>query len=106
MKTNACLYYLTGVFTVLKRLQNRIIHHIPYIHASLESNMQAVANQLQQATMKETPAKAEAEAYLRSLLNKTLRVHATDGRMFIGTFKCTDTVRRNIPVYTQVPLIV
>ncbi|KAI0536760.1 LSM domain-containing protein [Xylaria digitata] len=43
--------------------------------------------------MNEAPTKAEAEAYLKSLINKTLRVHATDGRMFIGTFKCTDTDR-------------
>ncbi|KAI1147106.1 LSM domain-containing protein [Nemania diffusa] len=43
--------------------------------------------------MNETSAKSEAEAYLKSLINKTLRIHATDGRMFIGTFKCTDTDR-------------
>lgn len=54
--------------------------------------MQAVAEQLDRATMNEAPTKAEAEAYLKSLINKTLRIHATDGRMFIGTFKCTDTV--------------
>ncbi|KAI0410053.1 hypothetical protein F4802DRAFT_592933 [Xylaria palmicola] len=57
--------------------------------------MQAVAEQLNRATMSEAgaPTKAEAETYLRSLLNKTLRVYATDGRMFVGTFKCTDTDR-------------
>ncbi|GAW11306.1 hypothetical protein EKO27_g8209 [Xylaria grammica] len=56
--------------------------------------MQAVAEQLDRVTMNEaTPPKAEAEAYLKSLINKTLRIHATDGRMFIGTFKCTDTDR-------------
>lgn len=37
--------------------------------------------------------KADAEMYLKSLLNKTLRVHTKDSRMFIGTFKCTDPVR-------------
>lgn len=42
--------------------------------------------------MNEAPTKAKAEAYLKSLLNKTLRIHVTDGRMFVGTFKCTDTV--------------
>lgn len=31
--------------------------------------------------------------YLQSLLGRTLRVHTTDTRMFVGTFKCTDTVR-------------
>ncbi|RYP56145.1 hypothetical protein DL771_012090 [Monosporascus sp. 5C6A] len=34
--------------------------------------------------------KAEAEAFLHSLINKTLRVHTTDSRIFVGTFKCTD----------------
>ncbi|KHN96790.1 LSM domain-containing protein [Metarhizium album ARSEF 1941] len=32
----------------------------------------------------------QAQAYLSSLLNKTLRVHTTDARLFWGTFKCTD----------------
>ncbi|RFU24598.1 hypothetical protein B7463_g11740, partial [Scytalidium lignicola] len=35
--------------------------------------------------------KAQAEDYLTSLLNKTLRVTTTDTRMFLGQFKCTDT---------------
>ncbi|KAL2136288.1 hypothetical protein VTI74DRAFT_4523 [Chaetomium olivicolor] len=35
--------------------------------------------------------KDEATAYLQSLLNKNLRVTASDGRMFWGTFKCTDS---------------
>ncbi|ORY54561.1 LSM domain-containing protein, partial [Pseudomassariella vexata] len=34
--------------------------------------------------------KPEAEAWLHSLINKNLRVHTTDLRMFVGTFKCTD----------------
>ncbi|GAP88800.1 putative LSM domain-containing protein [Rosellinia necatrix] len=55
--------------------------------------MQAVAEQLDRATMNEAPTTIEAKAYLHSLINKTLRIHATDGRMFIGTFKCTDTGR-------------
>ncbi|KAI0855871.1 hypothetical protein F4860DRAFT_443137 [Xylaria cubensis] len=57
--------------------------------------MQAVAEQLDRTTMNETetPTRAEAETYIKSLINKTLRVYATDGRMFIGTFKCTDTDR-------------
>ncbi|KAI1132768.1 hypothetical protein F5Y10DRAFT_185465 [Nemania abortiva] len=55
--------------------------------------MQAVAEQLNRATMNETSPKTEAEVYLKSLINKTLRIHATDGRLFIGTFKCTDTDR-------------
>jgi N-alpha-acetyltransferase 38, NatC auxiliary subunit len=37
--------------------------------------------------------KSQAEDYLTSLLNKTLRVTTTDTRMFLGQFKCTDSVR-------------
>ncbi|ODA76117.1 hypothetical protein RJ55_08400 [Drechmeria coniospora] len=32
----------------------------------------------------------EAQEYLRSLLNKNLRVFTTDGRLFWGSLKCTD----------------
>ena len=38
---------------------------------------------------------SEAVGYLKSLLNKELRVYTTDTRMFIGDFKCTDNVRRS-----------
>lgn len=34
----------------------------------------------------------QAVRYLESLIGQTLRVHATDTRMFVGTFKCTDAV--------------
>ena len=34
----------------------------------------------------------EARTFLNSLLNKNLRVTVTDGRMFLGAFKCTDAV--------------
>ncbi|KAK4192806.1 hypothetical protein QBC35DRAFT_483443 [Podospora australis] len=38
-----------------------------------------------------TPStKAEANDFLQTLLNKNLRVTTTDGRMFWGSFKCTD----------------
>jgi small nuclear ribonucleoprotein (snRNP)-like protein len=36
--------------------------------------------------------KSQAEDYLRSLLNKTLRITTSDTRMFLGQFKCTDSV--------------
>lgn len=35
----------------------------------------------------------EAQAYLESLLNKNLRIITTDGRLFLGSFKCTDAER-------------
>ncbi|KAK0618078.1 hypothetical protein B0T17DRAFT_509637 [Bombardia bombarda] len=35
-------------------------------------------------------SEAEAADFLRSLLNKNLRVTTTDGRMFWGSLKCTD----------------
>ncbi|KAI0160634.1 hypothetical protein GGR57DRAFT_388956 [Xylariaceae sp. FL1272] len=62
--------------------------------------MQAVTDRLQQASMSESQEKAEAEAYLKSLLNKNLRVHTTDGRMFLGAFKCTDPDRNVILSFT------
>lgn len=34
-----------------------------------------------------------AVQFLESLLGRTLRIHTTDTRMFVGTFKCTDAVR-------------
>lgn len=37
--------------------------------------------------------KVEAEYFIRSLINKTLRIQTKDSRMFVGTFKCTDPVR-------------
>lgn len=37
--------------------------------------------------------KAAAQTLLESLLNRKLRVHTTDERMFWGEFKCTDPVR-------------
>ncbi|KAI0976858.1 hypothetical protein F4678DRAFT_126960 [Xylaria arbuscula] len=62
--------------------------------------MQAVAKQLDRATVAEAPTKAEAETYLRSLLNKTLRIYVTDGRLFVGSFKCTDTDRNVVLALT------
>ena len=44
------------------------------------------------ATAPSTQEPSAGEAYLTSLLNKTLRVHTTDSRLFVGTFKCTDAV--------------
>lgn len=41
-------------------------------------------------TQSDSFPKPEAEAYLQSLINKTLRVYTTDSRLFVGTFKCTD----------------
>ncbi|KAM0288040.1 hypothetical protein ACHAQH_000108 [Verticillium albo-atrum] len=34
--------------------------------------------------------KDAARSFLTSLLNKNLRITTTDGRMFLGQFKCTD----------------
>ncbi|KAL1848614.1 hypothetical protein Plec18167_002239 [Paecilomyces lecythidis] len=39
---------------------------------------------------------SEAVQFLESLLGRTLRIHTTDTRMFVGTFKCTDTDRNII----------
>lgn len=34
----------------------------------------------------------EARKYLESLVDKVLRVHTSDSRVFVGLFKCTDNV--------------
>lgn len=34
----------------------------------------------------------QAVQFLESLIGQTIRVHATDTRIFVGTFKCTDAV--------------
>ncbi|KAK3902113.1 hypothetical protein C8A05DRAFT_15790 [Staphylotrichum tortipilum] len=46
-----------------------------------------------------TPREDDA-AYLRSLLNKNLRVTTTDNRMFWGSFKCTDSESNMILQHT------
>ncbi|CAD0115087.1 unnamed protein product, partial [Aureobasidium uvarum] len=38
----------------------------------------------------------QATGYLTSILNKTLRIHTTDSRIFVGTMKCTDQERNII----------
>ncbi|KAL2823700.1 hypothetical protein BDW59DRAFT_163069 [Aspergillus cavernicola] len=38
----------------------------------------------------------QAVQYLESLIGQTLRVHATDTRVFVGLFKCTDAARNII----------
>lgn len=38
----------------------------------------------------------QAVQYLESLIGQTLRVHTTDTRLFVGTFKCTDAARNVI----------
>lgn len=40
----------------------------------------------------------QAVQYLDSLIGQTLRVHTTDTRLFVGTFKCTDAVRIYQPI--------
>ncbi|PGH13561.1 hypothetical protein AJ79_03554 [Helicocarpus griseus UAMH5409] len=43
----------------------------------------------------------QAVQYLESLLGKTLRIHTTDTRLFVGTFKCTDNDRNIILATTH-----
>lgn len=40
----------------------------------------------------------QAVQYLESLIGQTLRVHTTDTRLFVGTFKCTDAVSMHRPI--------
>lgn len=57
----------------------------------MERAIPPCASELQTATMDSN--NAEATEYLTRLLNKTLRIHTTDSRIFVGTMKCTDQVR-------------
>ncbi|KAI1105710.1 Sm-like ribonucleoprotein [Jackrogersella minutella] len=41
--------------------------------------------------MENNVEKEEGAAFLKSLLNRHLRIYTTDGRLFIGQFRCTDT---------------
>ncbi|KAL4783134.1 hypothetical protein BJX76DRAFT_358273 [Aspergillus varians] len=43
----------------------------------------------------------QALQYLESLIGRTLRVHATDTRIFVGVFKCTDAARNIILANTH-----
>ncbi|KAL4820590.1 hypothetical protein BDW67DRAFT_96857 [Aspergillus spinulosporus] len=44
---------------------------------------------------------SKAVQYLESLIGRTLRVHATDTRIFVGVFKCTDAARNIILANTH-----
>ncbi|KAL4912788.1 hypothetical protein BDW62DRAFT_193868 [Aspergillus aurantiobrunneus] len=44
---------------------------------------------------------SQAVRYLKSLIGRTLRVHATDSRIFVGVFKCTDAARNVILASTH-----
>lgn len=44
----------------------------------------------------EEPASSRATTYLSTFLNRTLHLHTTDGRMFVGELKCTDPERNII----------
>lgn len=43
----------------------------------------------------------DPRAYLTQLLNRTLHVHTSDGRMFVGQMKCTDNERNLILAMTH-----
>ncbi|KAF4553100.1 LSM domain-containing protein 1 [Elsinoe fawcettii] len=43
----------------------------------------------------------DATSFLTSLLNRSLRIHVTDGRMFVGQMKCTDQERNVILASTH-----
>ena len=48
-----------------------------------------------------TNSGSEGTSYLTSFLNKTLHIHISDGRMFVGQMKCTDNERNIILAMTQ-----
>ena len=48
-----------------------------------------------------TAPPSQATEYLSSFLNKTLHLHTSDGRIFVGQMKCTDTERNIILAMTH-----
>ncbi|KXL47347.1 hypothetical protein M433DRAFT_3340 [Acidomyces richmondensis BFW] len=42
----------------------------------------------------------DAEQYLDRFINKTIHIHITDGRLFVGQLKCTDNERNIIMAMT------
>jgi hypothetical protein len=47
----------------------------------------------------------ENVAFLESILGKTLRLHTSDTRMFVGRFKCTDNVSRFVSFFWKLMVI-
>lgn len=48
-------------------------------------------------------ASEEAQLFLNSLLNKTLRIYITDRRIFVGQLKCTDKACSSISLLLLPP---
>ena len=46
-------------------------------------------------------ARAEAASYLSDFIDRTLHIHISDGRMFVGQMKCTDHERNIILALTH-----
>lgn len=60
-----------------------------------------MATSINDRSSKTATGASEAADYLVSFLNKTLHIHITDGRMFVGQMKCTDNERNIILAMTQ-----
>jgi len=56
---------------------------------------------MSKSTPTTTTSNASASAYLASLLNRTLRIHTNDARIFVGQMKCTDRERNIILAMTH-----
>ncbi|SPO02332.1 uncharacterized protein DNG_05005 [Cephalotrichum gorgonifer] len=55
---------------------------------------------MEQPVCKDEEKEQEARDYLSSLLNKSLRITSTDGRVFWGQFKCIDPDRNIVLAQT------
>jgi hypothetical protein len=44
------------------------------------------------------PPASKVDTLLDSCFGKTLRVYTSDGRIFVGTFKCTDNVSASLEI--------
>ena len=85
------------------------VHHFDFTINLISNRTASLARLFQKAKAQYTTTaqgaameKSQAEDYLTSLLGKTLRVTTTDTRMFLGQFKCTDSVRPS-PLLPSLP---
>jgi hypothetical protein len=67
-----------------------------------ESKVKLLSSPSQTAAKHKFMEEMQAIRYLESLIGQTLRVHTTDTRMFVGTFKCTDAVSAPWPCHDPV----
>jgi hypothetical protein len=81
---------LTTAFSTTTRMERATFYQQPKLPHLKENSNSRIPPLHTRKTMESS--NAEATEYLTHLLNKTLRIHTSDSRIFVGTMKCTDRV--------------